>query len=173
MHSGTEVCVLFTHTLLPDIFISVPSSCSLVLFIPMARHEGQKTRRAVGREARRFASKKHWELQTSTVLLMSAVLSCRPFLLLPHNHRLLCTWAASVPLIWGHLFFWCGPCTTQSTARHWGVHRRAVQQPWLSLFNSSLSNFMSRDTNIAEPVCCQPEEQHSRLQPGRRIDDGG
>lgn len=47
----TEVCVLFTHTLLSDIFISFPSSGSLVLFIPMARHGGQKTRRLVRREA--------------------------------------------------------------------------------------------------------------------------
>lgn len=40
-------------------------------------------------------------------------------------------------------------------------------------YSTVLSDFMSRDTNIAEPVCCQPEEQHSRLQPGRRIHDGG
>lgn len=168
MYSRRDKCALLTHTLVPDIFISAPSSCSLVLSIPKTGHGEQKKRRAGWREERLFASKEHWKEAD----VASTVLSCHPPLL-PNNHRVLCTWAAPVPLIWGHLFFWCGPCTTQSTVRHWGVHRRAVQQPWLSLFNSSFSNFMSRDTNIAEPVCCQPEEQHSRLQPGRRSDDGG
>lgn len=107
--SGTEKCVSYLPIDFCLTFLFLSPLHALSLFIPMARHGGQKPRRAVGREARLFASKKHWKEAD----INSTVLSCRPSLLLPYNHRLLCTWAASV--IWGHLFFWCGPCTTQST----------------------------------------------------------
>lgn len=158
MHSQIDKCVYYLHTLfcLTCLWLSPPPVPSFFYFT--GRTQGREEKESL-REGWLFASKKSWKEADVT----GTFLSCHASVLLPHNHRLLSTWACSSYL--GHLFFWCGPGTAQSTVRHWGGSAATPIFP--------IQQFTSRGDNIAERLRAARLREHSRLQPGRRTDDGG
>lgn len=152
--TGRQVCVLFTHTPWPDMFTSVPSSCSSSFFF---------TGRTQGREEESLRDdclhQRRADKRQTSPAGFSAATHPSSFLAI----RFLSTWTRSSHL--GHLFFWCGPGTTQSTVSHrrvwWGGSSPTPIFP--------IQQFTSRDNNRAESLRAgrlKAEQQTATWQPG-------